>query len=113
MAASRIAALVLVSLISREAVVREADLVADVVQGADGVLEGDLARLESADAVQGRVPDRDGSLDGGTDAVSGYLELRDGDNTVKLSRAPFELAQKACLVRRLRHRGERGRQRGQ
>ena len=52
-----------------EAVVGEADLVADVVQGADGVLEGDLAGLEGADAVQGGVADGDGLLEVEADLV--------------------------------------------
>ena len=43
-AASRIAALGAGFLDQPDAVVREADLIADVIQGANGVLERDLAR---------------------------------------------------------------------
>ena len=53
----------------RQAVVGQADLVADVIEGAHGVLEGNLARLEGADAVQGGVPHGNGLPDGAADAV--------------------------------------------
>ena len=47
-----------------EAVVCEADLIADVVQSADGVIEGDLTGLEGAEAIQGGITDGDASNSG-------------------------------------------------
>ena len=90
-----------------EAVVREADLIADVVQGADGVLERDLAGLEGAEAIQGGVADRDRLPEGEADAVGRRLKLRHGDDGVKGGGALLELAQSVGLIGWLSHAAER------
>ena len=77
-----------------EAVSREADLIADVIQRADGVLEGDLAGLEGADAVQSRVAHRDRLLEREAELVGRGLEVGQANDALKLGRALLELLQR-------------------
>ena len=96
-----------------EAVIRKADLIANVVQGADGVLERDLPRLEGSEAVQGGVPDRDGLPQVEHEQVGRRLEVRQGNDGVELARAMPELSQGIGLISRLGQTTGSGDQQGQ
>jgi hypothetical protein len=78
-------------------------LIADVIQGTNGVLEGDLPGLKGANAVQGGVADRKGLPEAETDLVGSRLKLRQGDDGVKSGCALPELAHTVGLISRLSH----------
>ena len=76
-----------------EAVVRQADLVGDVVQGAHGVLEGHLGRFESGHPVQGGVGVGDGLAERAADFVGGQFELGQHDDRIEFGGALSKLLQ--------------------
>ena len=71
-------------------IVRQPDLVPNIIQGTNGVLKIDFTRFESGDAIQRGVCRGNRLTDGDTDFIRVQLKLREAHDRIELRGAAFE-----------------------